>query len=184
MSLTNYGVPQFVATLTAYTVTTYTNTNGIGNVSFNFYLSSPTNGTIATTYLSGVSGTTQHILSGYLLPSTPTLSALSAVQSGIVLRWPSIIGNQDVYGQVNSSSFIPATSTFQTTINFNDPNFLNTYFTLSGNKSNIIITTSVIDNPFYDTNFNTTTVYGGLSTVNLQFLTVSNDCRSWNGGEV
>lgn len=177
----NYGVPQYTVPLTAFSVSNFTNFGG-NSVNFNLALSANTNGPLITAYLSGLSATAYYILSGNVYPTA--LSTVSATNASLLFRWPSIVGNMDFYGYILSSSLIPATSTFQFQVGFQDPNFLNTVFTLSANKTSITVSSPAIDNPYYDIAPAVSNVYNGLSSLNVLFITVSNDCRSWSCGEV
>ena len=103
--------------------------------------------------------------------------ALSAAAGNIILRYPSAIGNQDLYGRLTTSTFSSAASSFTATIAFDNLNFFNTSISLSGNKTTSIIESSTtIDNPMY----NLDAVLADTQSANLKFRTVGRHVRAAN----
>lgn len=161
-----------------YTVTSYVNTGGTGNITFNLALSAETSSNLVN-YLSGNATVATPLLSGTLAPTA--LSTLSATSTGIFLRWPTIYGNSDFYGYVASSTVQPGVSATTFVIDFNAAEFTNTIFYLSGNKASVIVDypgapQSTIDNPFYDIKASITSPYMTTNT----FRTVGEHLRRWN----
>lgn len=144
---------------------------------------------LATPPLSGDATYCRSELYVNLGPVTGPSLTLSAGNADIRLRYPSIYGNQDVYGYLTTSTYTSATSAFTASVKFGDnfrlinTNVFNTVFDLSGNGfTSVIQSTSQLDNPMY-------VPLGGavnspssqtLSAVNINFVSVANHLRKLN----
>ncbi|NBP04035.1 MAG: hypothetical protein EBU90_28870 [Proteobacteria bacterium] len=145
-----------------------------------------------TTGFSATSNGLVKYLLGYTLGGT-ALSGLSATSTGISLSVLKNDGVGIVYGYLLTSTLNPVISTATFLIDFNDPNYTNTKFNLSANKTSTVILTgtsngSWIDNPLVALNGvnvggqPTLAVYGGLTSINVnKFRTVGRQTRIVQG---
>ena len=160
--------------ISAYSVTSFTNTGGTGNITFNISLSVESS-TNLIGYLSGNPSVATPTLSATLAPTA--LSTLSAVNN-IVYNWGSILGGSSFYPYILTSSVIPATSSFSLGLDFNSLDFLtNTNFYLSGITTSLILSAaSTTDNPLFDRGF----IVNSPNESNNTFRTVAEHLRRWN----
>ena len=129
-------------------------------------------------------------------PMTLTFGASYATGSfvannpfAIKLTIPSNLGNTIIFGKIDSSlvTVTSATSAYNATIKFNDPNFVTTTLVISGFRTGVTLntTTSQIDNPFItlNTDGRYTTVFNGLTSSNVFFRTIGRQVRMRQGYE-
>lgn len=129
-------------------------------------------------------------------PMTLTFGASYATGSfvasnpfAIKLTLPSNRGDTVVFGKIDSSlvTVTSATSAYNATIKFNDPNFATTTLVISGFKTGVTLntTTSQMDNPFVvlKTDGVYTSVFNGLTSSNVYFRTIGRQVRLRQGYE-
>lgn len=142
---------------------------------------------LASPPLSGTTGFSTCIFA-YRYGLTTGNITLTSAPLDLKLSYPSNTGPQDIYGYLTTSTITTATSNYQVTVQFQDPNFFGTVLVLSGSRTTALVLTasSQIDNPIYTTlntvsaTYQANTNQSALTSNNLSFKTVGGHVRTWN----